>query len=233
MSKDAQYSIAQNIFLEYYSNLPFAIITPMTTLDAFDRVEPGARKTHKREILRAALACFVESGIDATTMDTIRARAESSVGSMYHHFGNKEGLLAAIYLAALDDQMRLIAPRVEAASDTRGAIAALIGSYLEWVEHEPQMARFLFQARHHVAAGPQQQALAERNQQRYASLHRRLAEGVKDGTVLKLPREVYASLLIGPAENYCRAWLSGRVKGTPTRHGEIFVDAAWRMIAAQ
>lgn len=204
----------------------------MSTPDVFDRVEPGARKAQKRHILRTALACFVESGIDATTMDAIRDRAASSVGTMYHHFGSKDGLLAALYLAALDDQLSAITPRVEAAHDARSAVGALITTYLEWVEKESQMARFMFQARHYVADGPQGKILAERNRTRYAALLDWLGEGVKAGVVRLLPREVYASLLIGPSENYCRAWLSGRVKGAPTQHSAIFVDAAWRAVAS-
>lgn len=204
----------------------------MTVPDVFDRVEPGARKHHKRHILRSALACFVEEGIDATTIDMIRSRAESSVGSMYHHFGSKEGLLAALYLAALDDQMSLIAPRVEASDDARSAVGAMIETYLEWVEKESQMARFMFQARHYVAGGPHQEALAERNRVRYKALLTRLVEGVAAGTVRLLPKEVYASLLVGQSENYCRSWLSGRVKEAPTKYRTIFVEAAWRAVAA-
>lgn len=205
----------------------------MSQPDVFDRVEPGARRDHKRHILRTALACFVERGIDATTMDEIRTRAQSSVGSMYHHFGSKEGLLATLYLAALDDQQNLITASVESATDARSAVAALIETYLNWVEKEPQMARFMFQARHYVADGPQREVLAEKNRQRYASLLKWLAEGVEAGTVRKLPREVYASLLIGQSENYCRAWLSSRVKGAPSSYSDIFVEAAWRAVGTE
>ncbi|WP_255839319.1 TetR/AcrR family transcriptional regulator [Pseudomonas benzenivorans] len=198
---------------------------------ALERVEPGKRSSSKRHIMACALACFDEMGLEATKIDDIRQRAESSIGSIYHHFGNKEGLVAALYFAALDDQLALMQPRILAASTPREAVEALIRSYLGWVEQQPELARFLFQARHAVASGPRKDDLTERNQRRYGALLEWLAKGVEAGVIRRLPRELYASLLIGQAENYCRAWLSGRVKGAPTVHADIFADAAWRSVA--
>ncbi len=202
----------------------------MTILDTFDRAEPGARKAGKRQILRVALDRFDMNGIDATTIEDIRDNADTSIGSMYHHFGSKDGLLAALYFIALDDQMALVEPRIENAQDLQGAVAAMVGSYLEWVVQQPKLARFMFQARSYVAAGPHKEGLAERNQRRYGTLLKRLREGVRAGAIRKLPSELYASLLVGQSENYCRAWLSGRVQGKPTGYASIFIEAAWRSI---
>ena len=155
----------------------------------FDSVEPGPRKAHKRQILSSALACFNELGIEATTIEAIRTRADSSVGSIYHHFGNKEGLIAALCFAALDDQLNLIQPRMKSAGTPREAIGQLIHSYLEWVTQKPELARFLSQARHAVATGPFGKALGDRNKQRYGDLHKWLSQGVNDGAILALPKK--------------------------------------------
>lgn len=196
----------------------------------FDRVEPGARKAHKRSILSSALACFDECGLEATTIEMIRERAGSSVGSIYHHFTSKDGLVAALCFAALDDQLALAQPRIQAVASARDAVAVMVQTYLEWVTLQPQMARFLFQAHSLVAAGPFKQELVERNRQRYSKLYDWLAQGVKDDEILALPKEIYASLLIGQSENYCRLWLEGRAKGKPIGHVDIFIEAAWRSI---
>ena len=205
-------------------------VADLSVPDLFDRVEPGTRKQSKRQILRSALACFDELGVDATPIDTIRERAGSSIGSIYHHFGNKDGLIAALYLAALDDQLALMLPAMTEAQTPKQAIEALVQAYLAWVSQQPELARFLFQVRHSVATGPRKEALAERNKLRYQALLGWLKQGVKDGTIRALPSETYASLLIGQAENYCKAWLSGRVKGNPLDYAETFTDAAWRSV---
>jgi AcrR family transcriptional regulator len=198
----------------------------------FDRVEPGPRKAHKRHILGCALACFDELGIEATTIETIRERASSSVGSIYHHFGNKDGLVAALYLAALDDQFAQAEPRMLSAKTPRDAVEALVRTYLEWVTQQPQLARFLFRARHLVASGPFKDELAKRNKQRFETLLNQLAGGIKEGVILPLPKELFASLLIGQSENYCRAWLAQRVKAKPVLYVDIFVQAAWASVSA-
>ncbi|HXA46267.1 MAG TPA: TetR/AcrR family transcriptional regulator [Burkholderiaceae bacterium] len=197
----------------------------------FENAEPGPRKAHKRHILSCALACFDEFGIEATTIDMIRERADSSVGSIYHHFGNKDGLIAALYLAALDDQFALAQPRMASAATPRESVEALVRTYLEWVTQQPQLARFLFRARQGVAFGPYKEELAKRNKQRYEALLNQLAAGIKEGVILPFPKEIFASLLIGQSENYCRAWLAQRVKAKPTAYVDIFVQAAWTSVS--
>lgn len=205
--------------------------TPTREENFLSRAEPGPRKANKRHIMACALACFDELGLEATTIEHIRERAGSSIGSIYHHFGNREGIIAALFLAALDDQLALIEPRMKAADTAKEAVMILVTSYLSWVTEQPLLARFMFRARHLVAAGPQADALAERNRRRYGALLKLLKEGVKTGAIRALPAETYAPLLIGPSENYCRAWLSGRVPNPPSGLGDVFAEAAWRSIA--
>jgi AcrR family transcriptional regulator len=203
---------------------------PDRVKDVFKRVEPSERKANKRRIMAVALACFDEFGIEAATVEQIRDLAGSSTGSVYHHFRNKEGLITSLYFAALDDQLALTQPRVEGASTVKDAIHALVQSYLEWVTDQPQLARFLFRARSSVSESEYRDALLQRNEIRYGLLLNRLAEGVKAGTIRELPREMYASLLIGQADNYCRSWVFGRVKARPLDYVDIFAEAAWRSV---
>ena len=49
----------------------------------------------KQAILEAALAAFLQKGVLATTIDDVRERSGASVGSIYHHYGSKEGIAAA------------------------------------------------------------------------------------------------------------------------------------------
>lgn len=199
---------------------------------AFERAYPGTRKARKRQVLSCALACFDELGVDAVTIDTIRERSGSSIGTIYHHFGNKEGLAAAIYLAGLDDQQAWFETALGDAKSIQEAVTAWVRAYLEWVVANPQLARFMYHSRRVVAAGTSQDQLKGRNDKRYGALLQFLETGLASGKVRSLPRETYASLLIGQAENYCRAWLSGRVPTPPTEHIDVFAGAAWRAIAA-
>jgi AcrR family transcriptional regulator len=60
-------------------------------------VAGGRRET----ILEAALECFNERGFAAATVEEIRRRSGASIGSIYHHFGGKEGIAAELYVEGL------------------------------------------------------------------------------------------------------------------------------------
>lgn len=66
------------------------------------------RSSRKDEILQAALACFSEHGVDATTIEMIRDRSGASIGSLYHHFGNKERIHGELYLAGIGQYAALL-----------------------------------------------------------------------------------------------------------------------------
>ena len=200
--------------------------------DLLDRTHPGARAQLKRRMLRAALACFNERGIATTTIEDILTRSEASVGNLYHHFGSKEGLVAALYFCALDDQSALSEAAWAQARSARDGVAALVGGYVDWVSAQPEWARFLFQARAVVASGPQGADLKSRNRQRARQWMAWFSEPERMQALQAWPAELFPSLVIGPAENYCRAWLSGRVKGVPQAHREALIEAAWRSVAA-
>ena len=197
-----------------------------------ERAEPGARKEHKRHVMACALDCFERNGVEQATIEEIRAAADSSIGSIYHHFGNKDGLVAAIFFAALDDQAALAEPQLAAAKSAHEAVEAAVRGYLEWITAQPRLARFMYRARAAVAAGPRGDELVARNKTRHKVLVAWLAKGVAAGEIRDLPRETYVPLLIGQSENYCRAWLSERIKVKPAEHVEVFAEAAWRSIAA-
>ena len=57
----------------------------------------GSSSEAKRaEILAAAADLIIERGYDGTNLDAICERAACSKTSIYHYFGNKEGLLTAL-----------------------------------------------------------------------------------------------------------------------------------------
>ncbi|WP_160107494.1 TetR/AcrR family transcriptional regulator [Pseudomonas izuensis] len=204
----------------------------METSDLLERCYPGRRAELKRDIFRKALKLFNEQGIEATTIDMIRAECDTSVGAIYHHFGNKEGLVAALYFTALDDQARLRDSYMAEAATTQAGVHALVYSYVDWVDSQPEWARFQYHARFAVTKGPFKDELATRNKARNKQLMEWLFDSARRAEMGDIPAELILSLIIGQADSYCRAWLSGRVKGSPKAYREMLADAAWRSVAA-
>lgn len=200
---------------------------------------PPLAEPHDRrqEILQAALACAAEGGVDAVSIDGVRTRCGASVGSIYHHFGNRYGIVAALYFEIFDEQSRRIQAVLNAAHNAETGVHALVTGYLDWVVAEPQRARFLFQARGTVAAGPRTPELSEAAQRRNRALVDWFTPHLATGAVRALPCELLPSLVMGPVQSYCRAWLSalenqGRLP-TPTQYRSELAQAAWRSVQAE
>ena len=202
----------------------------MEPADLLERCYPGRRAESKRHILHSALALFNAQGVEATTIDTIREQSQMSVGAIYHHFGNKEGVVAALYMAALDDQARLRDSYLGGVETTRAWVQALVFSYVDWVGQQPACARFQYQARYAVSQGAFAETLKQANRDRNARLSAWFNDPAHRADLLELPLELMLSLIIGPAESYCRAWLSARVKQSPVAYRQQLADAAWRAV---
>lgn len=204
---------------------------PATGVQAvLERAFPGARAQLKRRILKGALACFNDNGIEPTTIEMILARCEASVGNLYHHFGSKEGLVSALFFCALEDQASLVDSELAQAHTLQQGVRALVYSYVDWVTDQPELARFMFQARSAVSKGPQARELQQRNRDRYKALMAWFAQPDRVGGLKPLPPELLFSLIMGAAENYSRAWLAGRVKTTPSQYRELLADAVWASV---
>ena len=54
----------------------------------------AATSARQEAILDAALKLFNRHGYAATSIDDLRKASRASVGSIYHHFGGKEGVAA-------------------------------------------------------------------------------------------------------------------------------------------
>ena len=108
-------------------------------LAAIERVSPGRRKANRRHLMACALACFDELGLESTKIEDIRARADSSIGSIYHHFGNKEGLLAAVIEEFETLWIERLQKRVYLQPGVEDRIEALLRSWVEIAEESPHL----------------------------------------------------------------------------------------------
>ena len=191
---------------------------------------PDARHATRRNVLRHALTLFNANGVEATTIAHLCKACGQSVGTIYHHFKNKEGVVAALFFVALDDQSRAIAAHIEGLTDGQAVIEALIRCYTAWITAQPECARFVFLALDSVAQGPHATELQQRLQARYGPIDELLAQEAAAGRILPLPADLIPSLVLGATEFYARGWLAGRRQAAPASHAQRFATAAWRAL---
>ena len=192
--------------------------------------ELDAPTDRKSSILTAALEVFSEKGIEAATIEDIRQRCQASVGSIYHHFGTKEGIAAALFSRGLDDYWSQLMASAGNQPSAERTIHGLISAHINWITGKPDLARFLFSRRQAVSPA-YEQAIRQRTADHFKALFALLKPWFKQGVLRRLPGDLYAPLMMGPAQEYSRQWLSGRVDLEPRIAIKELSLAAWRSLA--
>src|SRR5882757_1726176 len=98
----------------------------------------------RRDILRAALACFLEKGLVASTIEEIRQAAGASIGSLYHHFGSKDDLAAALYVEGLRDYQAGAIAELRAHPGAEEGVKTAVIHHLRCVMCHKDLAYFIF-----------------------------------------------------------------------------------------
>tara|TARA_R110000764_G_scaffold19912_2_gene51722 strand:- start:300 stop:899 length:600 start_codon:yes stop_codon:yes gene_type:complete len=190
------------------------------------------KPSRKDSILTAALACITDVGADATTIEMIRERSGASIGSLYHHFGNKERILASLYLEGLRRYAECLEGNLAAAADAPECISAVVTSYIDWVVENPDWARFILHSRGRIEAGEMGEQLKNSNREHYARLQTRLQTYRDEGCFRDLPTECFASIVVGPAHDMARNWLAGRLSKNLADYRKLLAETAWIAVRA-
>lgn len=184
----------------------------------------------RRQVLDAALACFVEKGVQATAIEDICTASGASVGSLYHQFDGKNSVAAAVYLDALEDFQAAVGQSVTADTGAREGILAIVAAHVRWVEDNPARARFLQQARHGEVVAARAAEIAESNRTFGRAIAAWMTPHVAAGRLRALPLDLFIAQLLGPAQEYVRGRMSGRDGTAPDDAMHELGAAAWRSL---
>ena len=172
----------------------------MTTAGAL--VDRSAR----REALLDAADRVVQRDGPATSMAAVAAEAGITKPVLYRHFGDKQGLVAALSDRHTARLMETLRAALSAGRSRRERVELTIGAYLAVIEAQPQVYRFLLHP--DEAAGPPEQVRA---------FSRRLAGVLADGIAGELGRArtgtrelAWAHGIVGMVQTAGDWWLESR-----------------------
>lgn len=187
----------------------------------------------RARVLTAALASFDAHGIQGASVADIRARSGVSVGSIYHHFTDKEGVAAELFLRGLAGYQHGLLGLLEGAGAQEG-IRGAIAHHLAWHRADPALARFVHAT--HPASLPDDAAarLAERNRRFFSTTRAWWRGHVEAGALQELDPRIAYALWLGPAQEICRQWLLDPDPDPREldRARAPLADAAWRGLRA-
>jgi TetR/AcrR family transcriptional regulator, repressor of fatR-cypB operon len=191
------------------------------------RARPGSRR---EDIAAAAIELFLDRGVAATRVEDILAAAGGvSVGSFYHHFHDKLGLAATVYLEHLQRFQRDLLIELDRHARTEDAVRGLVVAYLRWAGADPRAMQYMHQCREPSVAEISEGEEARLKQSFDGQIASWLDERAATGELRALPHEHSLALWLGPAEQ--PATPKPDALAARLAHAErVLADAAWEAL---
>lgn len=184
------------------------------------------------QLLSAGLAVFERDGFEGATVAAIRTRARVSNGSFFHLFESKQELAGTLFLDILRRYHAAMLRALDGIDHARPGIAALIRAHLDWVVANRPEARFLFEISRSEWADSVRGARQATNTALIENIEAWRTPLVERGELLAMPVDVFVSQIIGPAQIFCRRWLSGRDGADPRSQADALIACATRALVA-
>jgi len=162
----------------------------------------------KQDIFDAALSCFAEIGIAATTIGHIRKRSGASTGSIYHHFGNKDGLAEALFREGLELYRQGLINTMTEAQTAEALIKTSVEYHIEWALSNPDRVRFILYAKREMSVLADNKAVKEETGNFLSQVKSLFSPYIIKGEIRQFPKELYIPLISGPSQELSRVWLS-------------------------
>lgn len=162
----------------------------------------AAMEETRATLLETARKVFSERGYADTSMDDLTAQAGLTRGALYHHFGDKKGLLTAV-VAQLDAEMdvRLCAIS-DSAKDGWDGFRQRCHAFLE-MALEPQIQRIVLRDARAVLGGGSPEAQQHCVESMRQLIHQLMVQGV----VVEADAQALASLIHGSLAE-AAAWIA-------------------------
>src|SRR6266849_9120887 len=186
----------------------------------------------REDLLSAGLAEFDCDGFEGATVASIRRRARASNGSFFHVFASKKDLAGALFLDVLGRYHAALLAALDPSLSAKDGIGRLIGAHLDWVVNNRREARYLFEISRSEWTEDLREAQRAQNSRLTEGIERWRAPLIARGELLPMTSTLFFSQIIGPAQIFCRAWLSGRDRSDPRHHAAILIACAIRALAA-
>lgn len=181
-------------------------------------------------VLDTALRLFSRRGYFNTSVHDIASEAGVSIGSIYHHFGDKEGIARAMFRAVverLESAVAAIEARHATAHDRCRAVIQLL---FRLAETEPELVEFMLHAKHREFMPDEKPMCSSRP---FAQMRAMVADGMAAGEIRQMDPLVAAAAVFGGALRLIHLRLDGILERPLDGSLDEIWAAAWASVAAR
>ena len=185
------------------------------------------RNVHE-QVLGTAIRLFTDQGYFNTSIPDIVRESGVSTGSIYHHFGDKEGVAIALFnnlVERMEKEFDDIERRNINAHDSCRAIIELL---FKITEHEPEVMSFMLFVKHKEFMPGMAPVCSSRP---FKQMRAMVSQGMVTGEVKRLDEMVAASSVFGGALRLISLRLDGVLENSLDNYIEEVWDCAWRSVS--
>jgi AcrR family transcriptional regulator len=197
--------------------------TMAATMETNSKQGQGARN----QILQTALELFSTKGYFNTSVQDIRRAADVSIGSIYHHFHNKEAIAKALYDEQVDELGHAIGSLLSDHPTTYAGCRAVVAHLFEMAETAPKAMQYILYAQHREFMPNEKPICSSRP---FALLLKAVEKGMAAGEIRRLDPAVATANLFGGAIRLIQLKLDGVLQKDLAAYLDDTWQCAWRAV---
>ena len=144
------------------------------------KLKPEELESRRNEIIDAARACFLRNGFHRTTTDEICREASITPGGLYHYFGGKDEIIAAVIEDTANEMVGRFRALIDSTGDIRQAFADISSLFIDTM-HDPNLDNLVRLDLEIWAEGLKNQKLYEISKQSWGMRRQLMEHFVKRG----------------------------------------------------
>ena len=183
----------------------------------------------RQQVLDTVLVLFRERGYFATSIQDISRESGVSVGSLYHHFGDKEGIARALYQTLMEQMSRRISWISARHGSVHDQCRDIVKTLFDMTESSPLVMDFMLYAKHKDFLPEEKPICSSRP---FELMRTIVAAGMQSGEIRQMDIMVASTSLFGGPIRMIMARLDGVLQAPLPSYLDEVWDCAWRSVAA-
>lgn len=176
------------------------------------------------KIMSAALKLFVEKGYHKVSIHEIQKLSQVSIGSIYRHFGGKEGVAEALYGHVLNEIVELIDDVSNEISSPKLQFEEIVKQLFSFTETHQDIISFFYHEKH-VNFLPDHPL--KNNEAPFIKVKDIIALAVKKGEIKNVNSWVTTSILFGGAVRMIQLRLDNIIEEPLDTYIDEFIASLW------
>jgi AcrR family transcriptional regulator len=186
-----------------------------------------SNRNAREQVLETAIRLFTRQGYFNTSIPDIVRESGVSTGSIYHHFGDKEGIAKALF-EMLVTRMEAALDDIERQHDTvQARCRAVIELLFRITEDEPEVMAYMLFVKHKEFMPGMASVCSSRP---FRHMREMVARGMETGEVRPMDTLVAASSMFGGALRMINLRLDGILERPLDEYLDEIWSCAWRSV---